>query len=534
MNKSVEIILTSPDNTFPTLSPTGVQISYGLGEIPTALLNLSPAALELFCDFERFRRSRVKLLVRTVNGCLNFDGVVDGLSMNQSVGGISVQLVIKSQWQVLKEVNTKCPGLTAASVDIFSQVGVVNLSSDAVGGALNGGMELYNLTSIPNDLPIIQWIVRMMQAVVSGQRFEHFQKQVTEPNWVTPLAVVAQSISDTNLPWAEEKLSNVITEYVDNWDVKASNSVLYSEMFAKLVEARSNLFDLFLSMLAAFECTLVIGNQYAYVVPNIGFLKMPHYVPAFRQISTIPNVVFPAQYNSFSFSDNGYVDVKAVAMIADPTSLTITATGNSEVGYFIDPSARGGVLVDQLPTFAGVGGLFSYFQTQTDVRKGVASGAPNTFVGSSSPPSYEQGKKEGEDMITAALGVSEADRQYLFDQVFAACNEWAELKYYQVKYTDRVGSFTTLFNPNFAPGAVGQLYTRFPGTHIDFFVTGVTHSLSLAPDTQGEAITTVSFNSGRIGASALSTGVDKISFFNFNSDTSFIYARNFVNDVSGV
>lgn len=535
MNKSVEIILTSPDATFPTLSPTGVQVSYGLGDIPVATLTLSPAALNLFCDFERFRRSRVKLLVRTVNGCLNFDGLVDGLSVSQSVGGVTVQLVLKSQWQVLREISPRWTGLHPSSVDIFSPASLVNLTSDqATGGALQGSLDFAHVTNLTNDLPIIQWIVRMLQAAVSTQQYDQIKQLVKAPNYDFALVQISEAISETNLPWAAEKLSNVITEYVDNTQFRAKDNAIYSEMLSKLVEANGNLFDLFLSMLAAFECTLVIGNQYAYVVPNIGFLKMPHYVPAYRQISTIPNVVFPAQYSSFSFNDNGYMDIKAVSLLADPNSMTITAKGNAEVGFFIDPSAKGGVIVDRLPTFAGIGGLFTDFSSQAKLRRGVASGAAFTPPGSSSPPSKEQGIEDGNAMADAALGILAQDRQYLDNYILSTCNEWAQLKYYQLKYTDRVGNFTTIFNPNFAPGAVGQLYTRFPGTHIDFFVTGVTHTLSLAPDAQGEATTSVSFNSGRIGASALSSGVDSISFFNFSSDTSFIYARNFVNDVSGV
>jgi hypothetical protein len=269
-------------------------------------------------------------------------------------------------------------------------------------------------------------------------------------------------------------------------------------------------------------------------VPNIGFLKMSHTNVGLRQLSSTPNVVYPAQYNSFSFNDNGYTDIRAMALRA-PSTMTVTSfKSNSEIGFYVDPYARGGVMVQDAPTFAALGGSLLDSSFQDKLQQSVAAKAPNTAPGSGTAPTSAQALAELDAQLTAdaILSVKRSDK--LRSEVLKYCNEWAQIKYYQAKYSDRVGNFTTLFNPNFAPGAVGQLYTRHPGTYIDFFVTGVTHSLRLAPEAQGEAITTVSFNSGRIGANALATGVDNVSFFNYSAATSLEYARRFVNDVSGV
>jgi hypothetical protein len=532
MNKAVEILLTSATGAFPTISPTGVQITYPIGDIPTAVLELAPSSLDLFCDFEKYRRTRVSLLVRTINGCIHFDGLIDGLSMSQSVGGMSIQLVIKSTWQVLKEIDSRIPGYSSNSDDIFKQTSLINLNSQSGAEIVNGTFRFSKLKEVGFDIPVIKGMVELVKVFLYA--YQDVKTLVSEPNFKYALVRVAEALKVTHINLALEKMNKIVTVFAENTRVTLGHYLPLSGLLATIAQSRGSMFDLLLKLLDLFECTLVIGNEYAYIVPKIGFLRMTHANVGLRQLSSTPNVVYPAQYNSFSFNDSGYMDIRAMVLRSPQTLPIVNTFSNAEIGYYIDPYAYGGMLVQDVPEFVAIGGSVLHSSFQSQVKRSVSAAATNTGAGTAAAPSKEESATEREAKRNAQEKLKINQDKLVRDSLLKYCNEWAQIKYYQAKYSDRVGNFTTLFNPNFAPGAVGQLYTRHPGTYIDFFVTGVTHSLRLAPEAQGEAITTVSFNSGRIGANALATGVNTISYFNYSAATSLDYARRFVNDVSSI
>ena len=126
--------------------------------------------------------------------------------------------------------------------------------------------------------------------------------------------------------------------------------------------------------------------------------------------------------------------------------------------------------------------------------------------------------------------------QKKIDALYKFADQWAELRYYQLKYTDRMGGLGMLFNPNCAPGAVGTAYLRAPGVYIDFFVTEVVHEIRLSAPDHGQAATHIGFNCGRMGsyteAGALAPGLKQLDLFDgFDATKSGKVAAAFVKDI---
>ena len=156
--------------------------------------------------------------------------------------------------------------------------------------------------------------------------------------------------------------------------------------------------------------------------------------------------------------------------------------------------------------------------------------------------------KEEQDQLQQAKRSTQADvseskqqelksadlRQTVIDNRKQFVKDWAELRYYQLKYSDRLGSYSRVFNPNVAPGCVGSIYLREPGAFIDHFVTQVVHEIHLHAPSGGTAMTQVSFNCGRLGAigtTLLRAGMKSFSLFDgFNAATSQAVAEAFIKD----
>ena len=107
MTGEIKIDVTSNDATLgPLLKKVhiiGVSFSYGINRIPVATLELDPASLSLFCDFDSIRRKSVTIIVNTPANCLRFDGVVDGCSVSQQPGSLTTALIVKHNFTFLNE-----------------------------------------------------------------------------------------------------------------------------------------------------------------------------------------------------------------------------------------------------------------------------------------------------------------------------------------------------------------------------------------------------------------------------------------------
>jgi hypothetical protein len=127
-----------------------------------------------------------------------------------------------------------------------------------------------------------------------------------------------------------------------------------------------------------------------------------------------------------------------------------------------------------------------------------------------------------EQSWTAALDV-ESRTTYM--------NQWAQMEYCRMKYDDRTGNISSVFNNNFAPGCVGTLYTRTPGAWLDYFVTDVTHSFVINPPSTGQAVTSINFKSGRMGATA-DVGLDFLDLYSYGYSQAAEFGNKFLDDIA--
>jgi len=519
------------------LLPTGVTLQYGLNIIPTAVLELSPRDADIVCDFEKYRRSTMRMDIMSKQGCTTFIGLVDGLSMSQSVGDMRMQLVLKHPFQLLAEINPKLLGYHSTGVPFTRRVEALQMELD------RSEMRLVTLAigeAIATDLskPLPEGMISVLKAMVNSQ----LQWQLTQNaigRSAQAAVMAAEAIREKHLKMATALLDSIDTSFVPTYltlsDFHTLNFVLES-----ICETRSNLLDVLLSLLETIGCGLVIGNSKAFVVPNSGFLRQ-HHKGTVRLGSTVttPNVLHPSQYNSVSFNDNGYRDISGVYAMSDDRNVL------GVDGIFLDPSGgTGGIVGEVMPYVISfnnaalrAAGVSEVSQTAANPdRPNSAAAAPET-EGNSENAQREAMKKivtKERESTDEGYRRSNLEEQRALDAMYRFANDWAQLRYYQLKFSDRTGAVNMLFNPNCAPGAVGQVYLRAPGVYIDFFVTGVTHEVRMHLPDVGQATTSLSFNCGRMGAyrsSPLTAGLEKLNLFDgFSALTSVKVAEAFVND----
>lgn len=525
---AVHIVLKSREGKFPDIYPTGASISYRIADIPTAVLSLAPGAIPAFCNFDSLRRSMVEIQISTVNGCLVFDGYLDGLSSQMNVGGVSISLVVKSGWQLMREIDPKLPGYSPSSVDMFRWAEVIKFSGDPDNVLTQETLNALNQTAA--DGPAIDGILNVLKTILI--RKADYAQYVSNPNYNSALVLIYEVLKSTHLTIGKTLLDNVVTSYLSGMRVGLTTPFALNQIMQVVSMNHLSIFDLLLNLLALFECTLVIGNRKSYVIPNVGFLKINHPAGVNRgEVSSYPNILFPAQYEAYSFNDNGYKDIRACALVSD--SVLPPTTGDNlntpTIGYYIDPNAKGGVIVETLPLFINMAGYISNYNSQYKAQTATSSGDNFSKSASKAAPSTNITRQETETRTTPV--VASAANSLLNDEMYYA-NEWAKLKYLQAKYIDRTGTVSMAFNPRFAPGAVGTMYTRQPGTWLDFFVQAVTHEIRIDAPSVGTATTSIAFNCGRMGNSS-DAAIDKIDFFEFDATSSLNYASEFVQDVTG-
>ena len=531
-------VFANSANQIGEIKPTGVTIKYGINMVPYAMLDLTPRDLALVCDIEKWRRTPVKIRIESKLGCMTFRGLIDGLSLSQSVGDMRMQLIIKSPFQVMHELNPKLLGYHSAGVDFTRRVesltqernenNLVSLKY-AVGSSI----------SVDLNKPLFEGIIAILNAIVDSQVGWQLTQARTGKS-AEAAVLAAEALRTTHLKMAKVLLARVDTSFVPTQltlaDYFTTNWVLEA-----ICETRTNMYDLLLSLLEIVGCSLVIGNDRAFVVPSSGFLQQSHQQTInFRDFSKAPNVLYPSQYNNVSFSDNGYRDVSGVYIQSDDRNITQID------GFFQDKQAggKGGIIGESMPyviSFNNASLRAAKYKELTDSLGDATQ--PHTAVDTSvgTPTSEEEQHAALLKTVDSEAVVAEAKQraqdaslQEAYDTMTRFANEWAKLRYYQLKYTDRMGGISTMFNPNFAPGAVGSVYLRSPGVYIDYFVTEITHDIRVSAPDSGSALTTVNFNGGRMGAiksAPLSAGLEKFDLFNgYSAATSAKVAAAFIKD----
>ena len=529
---------TSSFKDIENLVPSGVVLRYGLNAIPTALLELTPDDLDLTCNIEHWRRAPVRVEVHSVHGCITFRGLIDGISVSQSVGDMRMQLVLKHPMQLLNEINPKLLGYHPAGVDFTRRVEALKMEVQN-SAILTLRYAIGNEIQINLGAPLFDGILGVLKAMVRSQLQWKLTQARTGPS-AEAAVKAAEAIRETHLKIAETLLNSIDTSFVKT-NLSLSDFFTLNYVLETICETRSNIFDVLLTLLETVGCGLVIGNRKAFIVPNSGFLQQPHKAEInFREVSKTPNVFYPSQYNNVSFNDNGYRDISGVYLMSDDRNVLDVD------GFFQDTKSggTGGVIGEVMPYVISfnnaalrAAGISEVSAGLSDSSRPNSASTPTTTATAENAQHQEvQAVADREQQATnEQLKKKNEVEQRNRDAMFKFADDWAQLRYYQLKYTDRMGGIGLLFNPNCAPGAVGSVYLRAPGVYIDFFVTDIVHEIRMGVPDSAQATTHVGFNCGRMGAyktAPLSSGLEKLNLFDgFDAERSAKVAAAFVKDI---
>ena len=521
MTSNVQITLTSTN--FPAVTPIGAIVNYGINKIPTALVPLDPSSLKLLCNFDQYRRTKVQLNIETTNGCLHFPGLVDGLSFSQTPGGLTATLVLKHEFQWLTELYPRIIGFAPTTNNIFRPNTTLKIDwGNAARSEMMSQIQQYGL-NLNFDANLVDFYINTLQVAVQSQNIT----QITNQDGTTLglQTVLADSdISRKNLrAYVLGLLRKINTSATAALNIKASSSKIADQVLQDMAMMRDNIFSNLTRLLGTIGCCIVIGNTQAFVVPEASYLLVPKIDSLQRgKTATRPNIIFPAEYDHVSFNDNGFVNIKGVYVIADQGA-KIAGSGPAAVvdmGYYSDPNpnANGNITVETLPT------LVSYGLVEASVQGGAGL-----------QPRIKQnksllGKQLTHGQVSLAVNSSNAKTYDSWAQRLIFMQQWAEMEYCKLKYDDRTGNINTYFRNNWAPGAAGTLYTRQPGTFIDFFVTDVVHNFTMSPPNSGTATTSISFKSGRMGTTT-GTGIDTLQLYKYNYASAQSFSQLFINDI---
>ena len=508
MKADLKVTVSSPDiPLLNSIKPVGLTLSYGINELPTASLDLSTEDMALFCDYTAWKRKPIKVIVFSKNGCLQFDGLADGLSTSCSVGSMSTQLVIKHPFQILFETYPRTPGFHPGSEDILNMTPVMSFKNDGSNWLLNLSGTTYKQNPIKYVIDLAIFMLENQHRVVSTYAMQ------TSPNF--RLAGVMAAVSEYTPALFKKSialLNSIDTTRTDgmNFISNGNNANVLTSIFSNLAENTSSVLDFVISGIKLFKCNLIIAFDKAYTVPNAGFLIQEANTNIVGK-STTPNIAYPADYSSYQFSDNGFKDIKGVYVYGTATGMAYSRSVPSiGEGAWVDPDplVKGGIATANIP-------LFSFYAFDSSASTAQVTTPPTGAV------------VTGPAAVKAVSEQSQANRDATSQEFY---DNWAQMTYFELKYMDRTGSLNSMFNPRWAPGAVGTIYTKQPGAFIDMFVTGVTHTFSISAPNTGIASTSVSFTCGRFGKSK--TGMSSIRLFKFDAGSSLAYAADFVNNIS--
>ena len=551
LNKSIAITVNSDfsadmqafansANNIENVLPSGVTMRYGLNVVPSAVLDLTPQDIDLLCNIEKWRRTPVRIRVESKHGCMTFRGLIDGTSVSQAVGDMRMQLVVKSPFQLLAEINPKLLGYHSAGVEFTRLVNALDMErgiSNAVGLSISIG------AAIQADLkkPFFDGLIEVLKAVVNSQiQWQYTQAKASQQNEVQAAIEAAEAIREKHLKMAILLLDKIDTSFVKT-DLTLTDYMALGDVLNSICETRGNLLDVLLAVIDSVGCGLVIGNEKAFIVPNSGFFKQSHESTIeHRALSTKPNIVYPAQYSSVSLNDNGYRDIAGVYVMSDDNNILAVD------GFYHDKDhgGSGGVIGETMPYIIGFNSAAQLAAATPEAHKSAGdssqpntSPAPGATGGETEQKTAveEQSKSEQERQEENSKKANE-EHQKVFDKLKTFANQWAQLRYCQLKYTDRLGHVGMPFNPAFSPGAVGSVYMRAPGVYIDFFATEVIHDIRKAVPDSGSATTNVHFNCGRMGevkSALLSAGLERLDLFDgFDAAKSAKVAEAFVKDIA--
>jgi hypothetical protein len=286
----------------------------------------------------------------------------------------------------------------------------------------------------------------------------------------------------------------------------------------------------YMGFLATLGCTLIFSNDKIFAVPSNSVLKKTGGAPGKGQLQKYPNAAGPADYVSYHYRDNGYRDVAGV-IVTVPNYIGGQSAGSwgferGTSAFFMEKkglSQASGVYVAEAHPWMAI----SSFAT----RPGDSASAASR-MDKSGDSMYKTKKTFGDSLEAAQKGAAEKvkkKKESSEDYLKNTMQNYAETKFYQVRFGDRQGSITLDFNPQWVPGTGGTLYVRDTQQTLTFYVLSVTHHIDMTAPNSGSAITTVSYCCGRLGKESI--GSEEDSFLGYNSGKESAVQNSFLQDI---
>ncbi len=520
------------------MSPIGFSVTYGINTIPVCLIDLDPTDSSILTNSDSLKRQAVNLtctvqsdtgLPTATTRTLTFSGLYDGLSPSQSVGSASYNAVVKGNAQILLETYSKIPGFCNMGTNPYQIVN--NFLSDLNGdGAQNfGGLEQATLQMLTTDsINALQYYYNCVLAILTVQKSGFYDNLISSDalnNGFTKL------LQGTNYLANVSKALDIMTSNFDTsaiTDVQADLGSTFKSLGTGVLDmymqGPDRLWENLLNFYGSCGCNLVPANNKIFVVPDNGFVYFDHSSYSSGKSGQI-NAAFPADYSSYSYNDNGYVSIGAVGIVAN-NQISFNGFAFNPLflrGSFIGPDSLPGSAIVELPDH-----IFAMVDSNSALE--VDNYLPRLKLYTPDIPGLYTKK-----VTYAAAASTPAQTSQSQPTIKDLADNYAEIKYYQLRYGDRIGQIVMNFNPNWVPGTCGTLYIKIQGgnvpdgTYIDFLVQSVTHRVSVSAPTTGTSMTVVTFSCGRVGTSPV--GVTSDAFFQYDSGKMATVQSNFLSDI---
>ena len=541
----------------PGVTVTGLAINFSAGAVPVCIVDVAPdekdvvkiegGAKGILAEPDKFKRKNditVKLEVKSKSFMgettrkLEWKGLFDGLTIGNTVGQNTYQAVLKGKAQTLLELTMLTPGLHPTSVNpyrspFYALIGNANAGDDAAEVAWQS---LQFSAKLNFDKSPIEFYKGLLEHLVEIQKTNYSQFLGNETT-VDMQKALKKVLDEERYKKALTKAEKVFKEM----DLTAVNTGSMNSLKCSISSASTALRDLvfrgpnvilenFMNFLGFMGCTLIFGSDNkSWVVPERSVIKQEHKSPHKKEMSNKPNVANPADYNSYSYNDNGYRDILGVIVATETPVGGSAQLGMSRdagyIGWFVDDKklteSSGVLIIKNHP--------FSPYYSTSDNNPVDAQGMKNDADGGQSFP-YSQEKQYGVDKKVEDQKERAKEKRDKYDKALAdVLNNYAETKFYQGRYGDRRGSITMDFNPKWCPGTGGTLYVRETKFFIDFWVESVTHRIDMSPPNGSTAITIINFCCGRMGTEPV--GADSDKFLGYDKGKEKQVREAFVADI---
>jgi hypothetical protein len=539
------------------ITPIGFSVTYQIGAIPTAEVSFAPGNIQplkisgpptgLLANVDSEKRKKdvtVNVEVNTYAGAeagrkirkLKFVGLLDGVSIHNLVGGNAYHAVLKNKAQVLLELTTVMPGLYPSSVNIYKNPDhSITLKT---GGSEDTAVKAWGRLVVDEAVfskPPIECYTEIIKLIIKKQQ-DGWQTFCGTNRILGEMQVFSKIFEDPRY----KKALNTAKEIFDKIDLsavqggsqpkKSGMQLVFQGLANTFAGGPTILLENYLNFLHSVGVTLIFSNTKIFAVPINSVINQELTVPSFKKIQDKPNICYPADYNSYTYNDNGYRDIATVlvstAGYVGGTYLGGITFDNGAVAHFAEQknqSQASGVLVVQAHPWL----LASPIATlATDSKEGRKT---------QDQPSISQTEEGAEDFTSSSQEAKgdAASRQKEKDkdvqkQLKTVLDNYAETKFYQSRYSDRQGSITMDFNPDWVPGTSGALYVRESQMWLVFYVVSVTHRIEVGAPANGTAITIINYNCGRMGKKP--PGVDKDEFLGYDKGKEQKVRDQFIQD----